>query len=1343
GTKGGLATAALDGVTRTALGADLDSAAAPETTLYLDNGQNSGVIIDEVELLSDGRISFRVTLPDDPTPITPGRYDVDGDDYFISQSGAYIFYGSTTHHHITVATGVKDVDITFEAVDMDLSAQSRSLSPLTIRSGAEVTISLASAGDQTVTLLSGAVYMPGIQVERGGRATIQGAGGTLNASGGTGAPGVGSDAFSSGGSLHLKDLRATITGGGGYQINSGGTILVLCEGSAALGGGYHQTMDGITLENVTLEALGGNSVQAIATGYLDISAGKYIPGGDLTIRNSAITAQGSIDAGERLTVENTTLAVTVGEDSLYNGALNATKKITLTSCATSITATKTNTGMNRNTPDSCEVEVRGGSLRVHSYLSCVTGRRIAISGDTDLVLTSENEMPLTGPWADDGTATTGGIVTPAGEAPGVFLQGGFTARTAYRGTYSLVDAESGAGRYAELPANTRTFVVSLPRTGSYTLKDEDAAASGPLNVALQGLNTINDITLQAPSRLERRVDLSQDAHLTQSGTYVLAGAGNACVTVDSGLNVTIYLDNVTLDAAHGAALTIGANTTASIIAKRGTENTLFGGVGYPAVIGDTGSVLAFSGTGTVAAVSGAGAAAIDGKGKVTIEQVTPLVAVSDQNSALVRGQNDSASWSALVGAEPIVARITLAEALSGNGLLTLFADGGSRQVAVRGGEKSLFITLKSLGSVTLERWDGAATDPLECVQKTSEFVRIGFKTVTMGTISVLDLSEKSHVVSKNGQYRVTGTTSTNTLRVAAGVSAHLIFDNVSVTQFCAAPYIVDLGAGSVTTIELAEGTQNRLEGYPVPQAPEAAAIHVPATARLTITGQGSLVVSGCANVTTVGAGKDEEGGTISIAGGSITFRAPSGSGNSRWGLGGRGSSVDISGGVVTQAADYGMGLGGANARVTIRGGQVNWRTAGSMPIGGAQSTVTIAGGQVTVDLARGGVGIGGAGSRVTVQGGTVALNEPDSGNGASVSAAMGGADSRLTLTGGSITGVLRQPTYKNYGGFGGTDAAATVGNGVSIFLRYRHKDAEPVVNTALFSGAQAQAAFLDIRLRNTLTNAETLTLRRTGDNKTVSVPLKSGDAGFFLLLEEGVWELENASGGYGGAYSLTPGVTTQKDVTFDRLRGVFLESKTVTYSGGTHTLTVSGLPTGATVTYKNNSQKEPGVYDVTATITTPAKATYDLNATLTITKARLTVTGVAANDKVYNGNTAATGRLTFTGAVGSERPSLTATFRCRDANAGSGKTVTVTNVQLSSATEAARYDVDDVDPALLTTTASITPKPVTFTIPASALRQMAGIVAPVEPSYKESGLPEKDVVVTYTSQSGAATQTVP
>ena len=96
--------------------------------------------------------------------------------------------------------------------------------------------------------------------------------------------------------------------------------------------------------------------------------------------------------------------------------------------------------------------------------------------------------------------------------------------------------------------------------------------------------------------------------------------------------------------------------------------------------------------------------------------------------------------------------------------------------------------------------------------------------------------------------------------------------------------------------------------------------------------------------------------------------------------------------------------------------------------------------------------------------------------------------------------------------------------------------------------------------------------------------------------------------------------------------------------------------------------------------------------TANITAAPLTVTGITAGDKMYDGSTTATldtTGATLTGVVGSDDVSVDAseavgTFD--DKNVGTGKTVTVTGLSLSGA-DAGNYAISS-DP--VTTTASIT-----------------------------------------------------
>lgn len=78
---------------------------------------------------------------------------------------------------------------------------------------------------------------------------------------------------------------------------------------------------------------------------------------------------------------------------------------------------------------------------------------------------------------------------------------------------------------------------------------------------------------------------------------------------------------------------------------------------------------------------------------------------------------------------------------------------------------------------------------------------------------------------------------------------------------------------------------------------------------------------------------------------------------------------------------------------------------------------------------------------------------------------------------------------------------------------------------------------------------------------------------------------------------------------------------TVVYDGQPHSLQVTGLPDGATVTYDGNGQVNAGVYTVTAIVTLPDGQPQTLTATLTITKATYDISGITFADETvtYDG----------------------------------------------------------------------------------------------------------------------------
>ena len=84
--------------------------------------------------------------------------------------------------------------------------------------------------------------------------------------------------------------------------------------------------------------------------------------------------------------------------------------------------------------------------------------------------------------------------------------------------------------------------------------------------------------------------------------------------------------------------------------------------------------------------------------------------------------------------------------------------------------------------------------------------------------------------------------------------------------------------------------------------------------------------------------------------------------------------------------------------------------------------------------------------------------------------------------------------------------------------------------------------------------------------------------------------------------------------------GIIFDSQEFVYDGAEHSLAISKLPSGSTVTYSNNNKKNAGQYTVTANINENGH-TRRKTATMTIKPKDLTVAGLAVVNKTYDGTT--------------------------------------------------------------------------------------------------------------------------
>ena len=118
-------------------------------------------------------------------------------------------------------------------------------------------------------------------------------------------------------------------------------------------------------------------------------------------------------------------------------------------------------------------------------------------------------------------------------------------------------------------------------------------------------------------------------------------------------------------------------------------------------------------------------------------------------------------------------------------------------------------------------------------------------------------------------------------------------------------------------------------------------------------------------------------------------------------------------------------------------------------------------------------------------------------------------------------------------------------------------------------------------------------------------------------------------------FELVSGSVTVTEKPKEDIKDVTLADAEYTYDGSPKSLVVKGkLPEGAKVAYENNEKTDAGIYDVTAKITAPGYNDKVLSSKLTINKKELTVTGLKAENKTYDGtkNAVITGG-TLTGAV--------------------------------------------------------------------------------------------------------------
>ena len=217
--------------------------------------------------------------------------------------------------------------------------------------------------------------------------------------------------------------------------------------------------------------------------------------------------------------------------------------------------------------------------------------------------------------------------------------------------------------------------------------------------------------------------------------------------------------------------------------------------------------------------------------------------------------------------------------------------------------------------------------------------------------------------------------------------------------------------GAFVTLAL-EGTNVFVGGN------EAAGLRVGSGQWLAIGGRGSLEATGGDTAAGIGGSYQEEGGTISIAGG--TIRATGGFNGAGIGGGGEaGGTINISDGTIfAQGGTYGAGIGGGRGgagTITISGGVIKSAKGGQygagIGVGGnfSSGTITITGG--VIESAQGGTDAAGIGNgqgrtyirdtTITISGGVIKNAQGGTGA-AGIGGGRCGSMASVTISGGTV-----------------------------------------------------------------------------------------------------------------------------------------------------------------------------------------------------------------------------------------------------------------------------------------------------------------------------------------------------
>lgn len=237
------------------------------------------------------------------------------------------------------------------------------------------------------------------------------------------------------------------------------------------------------------------------------------------------------------------------------------------------------------------------------------------------------------------------------------------------------------------------------------------------------------------------------------------------------------------------------------------------------------------------------------------------------------------------------------------------------------------VTIVPYAGYSFSGWDPAASATVTTnIEATAQYVAISPPTYDVGVESV--------VLTNNGNYIITGSTTANSITIANGIQANITLINVSVVLSNGCSF--HMGAGSFANLILLGTGTNTFSS-----SADHAGIHLATNCTLTVAtnSTAALLAQGGAGASGIGGGKDGNGGTIEIHGGTIQAvggTSGAGVGGGYHGSGGTiliddNATVTATGGA--NGAGIGGGLGGDGGSITIGGNAIVAGTGGSFGAG--------------------------------------------------------------------------------------------------------------------------------------------------------------------------------------------------------------------------------------------------------------------------------------------------------------------------------------------------------------------------------------------------------------------------